>query len=357
MPTACYQRAVVLCAVCRETSLGPSFFSSVAKPNTVKNILCQAYHNDAAVTDELVQAILQPGLQVRVHTCVAVQPHVTVVCVCALVSVCRLVCHTNSVCVCMCDVKCVTAAQACYAALVAHIMGVLVWRGYLHMLVGHALQDIGCKERHTYGSGICHYTCSTTTQHLHPSCEPHSRACWLCDVPDSVLLHKRMHNVLHRSNSDSTSHIRHLLCVLLAACCWLACAPPTHPPHLLCTASLVLLMCFWTSFRSAVGHYLSSCWSRWASRQRLSTPGNRFLGLAAAAVAFHTLYLLPPGYQHDHLDYQGMPLFQAMERHCSFRTFKLSACLCINTWSPLHAPPSWRQLVQGTALQRAKQGA
>eukprot|EP00775_Hariotina_reticulata_P011962 gene11962-12105_t len=47
----------------RETSLGAAFFSSVATPRTVKNILCQAYANDAAVTDELVQAILQPGLQ------------------------------------------------------------------------------------------------------------------------------------------------------------------------------------------------------------------------------------------------------------------------------------------------------
>jgi hypothetical protein len=36
----------------------------VATPRAVKNILCQAYANDAAVTDELVQAILQPGLQV-----------------------------------------------------------------------------------------------------------------------------------------------------------------------------------------------------------------------------------------------------------------------------------------------------
>lgn len=48
----------------RETSLGAAFFSSVATPRAVKNILCQAYANDAAVTDELVQAILQPGLQV-----------------------------------------------------------------------------------------------------------------------------------------------------------------------------------------------------------------------------------------------------------------------------------------------------
>lgn len=50
---------------CRETSLGAAFFGSVATPRTVKNILCQAYANDAAVTDELVDAILKPGLQVR----------------------------------------------------------------------------------------------------------------------------------------------------------------------------------------------------------------------------------------------------------------------------------------------------
>lgn len=51
-------------ASCRETPLGAAFFSSVATPRTVKNILCQAYANDAAVTDELVEAILKPGLQV-----------------------------------------------------------------------------------------------------------------------------------------------------------------------------------------------------------------------------------------------------------------------------------------------------
>jgi hypothetical protein len=49
---------------CRETPLGTAFFGSVATPRTVKNILCQAYANDAAVTDELVDAILKPGLQV-----------------------------------------------------------------------------------------------------------------------------------------------------------------------------------------------------------------------------------------------------------------------------------------------------
>ncbi|WIA19379.1 hypothetical protein OEZ85_004004 [Tetradesmus obliquus] len=47
----------------RETSLGSAFFGSVATPRTVKNILCQAYADDSAVTDELVDAILKPGLQ------------------------------------------------------------------------------------------------------------------------------------------------------------------------------------------------------------------------------------------------------------------------------------------------------
>jgi hypothetical protein len=36
----------------------------VATPNTVKNILRQAYANSAAVTDELVDCILKPGLEV-----------------------------------------------------------------------------------------------------------------------------------------------------------------------------------------------------------------------------------------------------------------------------------------------------
>ena len=48
----------------RETSLGVSFFGSVAKPRAVKNVLRQAYAgNPDAVTDELVEFILTPGLQ------------------------------------------------------------------------------------------------------------------------------------------------------------------------------------------------------------------------------------------------------------------------------------------------------
>ena len=47
----------------RETSVGKSFFGSVAKARTVKNILCEAYGDSAQVTDELVEAILSPGLR------------------------------------------------------------------------------------------------------------------------------------------------------------------------------------------------------------------------------------------------------------------------------------------------------
>eukprot|EP01025_Chloroclados_australasicus_P000878 TRINITY_DN10305_c0_g1_i1.p1 TRINITY_DN10305_c0_g1~~TRINITY_DN10305_c0_g1_i1.p1 ORF type:complete len:380 (-),score=11.60 TRINITY_DN10305_c0_g1_i1:328-1374(-) len=47
----------------RETSLGLSFFDSVAKKRTVDKILKQAYHDPSAVTEELVDLILTPGLQ------------------------------------------------------------------------------------------------------------------------------------------------------------------------------------------------------------------------------------------------------------------------------------------------------
>ncbi|KAK9821095.1 hypothetical protein WJX81_001836 [Elliptochloris bilobata] len=46
----------------RDTPLGTWFFSSVAKPATVKSILQQCYGDKSAVTDELVDDILQPGL-------------------------------------------------------------------------------------------------------------------------------------------------------------------------------------------------------------------------------------------------------------------------------------------------------
>mmetsp|Transcript_18590 Transcript_18590/g.25875 ORF Transcript_18590/g.25875 Transcript_18590/m.25875 type:complete len:425 (+) Transcript_18590:3-1277(+) len=47
----------------RETPLGRWFFQQVATPNGVRSVLEQAYHNKEAVTDELVNAILNPGLQ------------------------------------------------------------------------------------------------------------------------------------------------------------------------------------------------------------------------------------------------------------------------------------------------------
>ncbi|CAG9464986.1 unnamed protein product [Pedinophyceae sp. YPF-701] len=49
--------------VLRETDIGKAFFGSVAQPRTVGNILRQAYHDPATVTDELVDCILKPGLQ------------------------------------------------------------------------------------------------------------------------------------------------------------------------------------------------------------------------------------------------------------------------------------------------------
>ncbi|VAH28453.1 unnamed protein product [Triticum turgidum subsp. durum] len=45
----------------RNTVIGKLFFNAVATPESVKNIL-QCYHDTSAVTDELVQMILQPGL-------------------------------------------------------------------------------------------------------------------------------------------------------------------------------------------------------------------------------------------------------------------------------------------------------
>ncbi|XP_024356405.1 uncharacterized protein [Physcomitrium patens] len=49
--------------VLRTTTLGQQFFKSVAKPEAVKKILRECYHDDSAVTDELVEKILTPGLQ------------------------------------------------------------------------------------------------------------------------------------------------------------------------------------------------------------------------------------------------------------------------------------------------------
>ena len=47
----------------RTTEIGQKFFKNVARAETVKNILKEAYGNPEAVTDELVECILKPGLQ------------------------------------------------------------------------------------------------------------------------------------------------------------------------------------------------------------------------------------------------------------------------------------------------------
>lgn len=47
----------------RETPLGGLFFGQVATPKGVRNVLEQAYHDKGAVTDELIDVILKPGLE------------------------------------------------------------------------------------------------------------------------------------------------------------------------------------------------------------------------------------------------------------------------------------------------------
>eukprot|EP00891_Asterochloris_glomerata_P009833 jgi/Astpho2/9833/Aster-03797 len=47
----------------RTTSLGQMFFKQVASAKAVKSVLLEAYGDKGAVTDELVQCILQPGLE------------------------------------------------------------------------------------------------------------------------------------------------------------------------------------------------------------------------------------------------------------------------------------------------------
>lgn len=47
----------------RNTAVGKLFFKSVATPESVRSILCQCYHDTSQVTEELVQIILQPGLE------------------------------------------------------------------------------------------------------------------------------------------------------------------------------------------------------------------------------------------------------------------------------------------------------
>ncbi|KAL2940730.1 Pheophytinase chloroplastic [Bienertia sinuspersici] len=45
----------------RNTGLGKLFYRTVATPQSIRNILCQCYHDASQVTDELVEKILLPG--------------------------------------------------------------------------------------------------------------------------------------------------------------------------------------------------------------------------------------------------------------------------------------------------------
>ncbi|KAJ0084196.1 hypothetical protein Patl1_30000 [Pistacia atlantica] len=47
----------------RNTPVGKLFFKSVATPDSIRSILCQCYNDTSQVTEELVQKILQPGLE------------------------------------------------------------------------------------------------------------------------------------------------------------------------------------------------------------------------------------------------------------------------------------------------------
>ncbi|XP_028759674.1 pheophytinase, chloroplastic isoform X2 [Neltuma alba] len=47
----------------RDTAVGKLFFNAVATKESVRSILSQCYHDTSKVTDELVQIILNPGLQ------------------------------------------------------------------------------------------------------------------------------------------------------------------------------------------------------------------------------------------------------------------------------------------------------
>ncbi|EFJ52272.1 hypothetical protein VOLCADRAFT_55777, partial [Volvox carteri f. nagariensis] len=62
---ASWQRPMVAAfqRLLRDTPAGRAFFANVATERTVGNILRQAYGRKEAVTEELVQAILRPGLQ------------------------------------------------------------------------------------------------------------------------------------------------------------------------------------------------------------------------------------------------------------------------------------------------------
>ena len=47
----------------RQSAFGPAFFKRVATPTAVRSVLSQAYYDASAVSDELVDCILQPGLE------------------------------------------------------------------------------------------------------------------------------------------------------------------------------------------------------------------------------------------------------------------------------------------------------
>jgi pimeloyl-ACP methyl ester carboxylesterase len=62
---ASWQRPIVkfIQDTLRESSLGSAFFSTIATPTSVKNVLQQCYGDKSAVDDELIDVILKPGLQ------------------------------------------------------------------------------------------------------------------------------------------------------------------------------------------------------------------------------------------------------------------------------------------------------
>ncbi|XP_068477130.1 uncharacterized protein [Phaseolus vulgaris] len=47
----------------RDTAVGKFFYKTIATKESVRNILCQCYHDTSKVTDELVHIILGPGLE------------------------------------------------------------------------------------------------------------------------------------------------------------------------------------------------------------------------------------------------------------------------------------------------------
>ncbi len=47
----------------RESPAGQLFFKQVAQPKAIENILKEAYHNEETVSSELVNVVLNPGLQ------------------------------------------------------------------------------------------------------------------------------------------------------------------------------------------------------------------------------------------------------------------------------------------------------